>query len=147
MNYRLALLAVVGLAGCAPRTGIDIDQVWARATPPGASVTAVYAQILAHEADELIAVSSPAAATAEIHTTSEADGIMTMRPVPSVSLPTGIPVKFESGGLHIMLLDLQEPLSAGQSVPVTFTFKSAPAMTVQADVVAPGDDAHHEHPH
>jgi copper(I)-binding protein len=147
MTYRFALLACLALAACAPRSGIDINHVWARATPPGASVAAVYAQVVAHEADEIVAVSSPAAARAEIHTTSETDGIMSMRPVPSVTLPTGIPVKFESGGLHIMLIDLHEPLTAGQSIDVTLTFKNAAPATVSASIHALGEDAHQEHAH
>jgi copper(I)-binding protein len=44
-----------------------------------------------------------------------------------------------------MLLELHEPLVAGRKVPVTFSFKSAAPVTVQADVVAPGDEMTHAH--
>lgn len=137
-----SLVIVLAIAGCGSRSNIEIENAWARATPPGNSVAAVYAVLEAREADEIIAVSSPAAASIEIHTTSEAGGIVTMRPVATVSLPSQIPVKFESGGLHLMLIGLHEPLIAGKTVPLTFTFKSAAPITIEAEIVAPGDDAH-----
>jgi copper(I)-binding protein len=145
MKAFIVLVALAAIAGCRQRTGIELDHVWTRATPPGAAVAAVYARIVANEADELVAISSPAAATAEIHATIESDGMVTMRPLTSVSLPSGIPVQFESGGLHIMLLGLHEPLIAGGTVPVTFTFKSAAPITVAADILAPGGSDSHAH--
>jgi copper(I)-binding protein len=145
MRFLFKSLLLCVLAGCSAGPDIEIQHAWARATPPGATVAAVYAHITAKGADEIVAISSPAAARAEIHTTSESDGIMTMRPVDTVPLPSGTPVAFESGGLHIMLLDLQAPLVAGSKIPVTFTFKSAAPVTVQADIVAPGDEMTHTH--
>jgi copper(I)-binding protein len=145
MRLLIPGLLLCALSGCGARPDIEIEHLWARATPPGSTVAALYGHVTAQQSDEIVAVSSPVAARAEIHTTTESDGVMTMRPVESVSLPAGAPVAFESGGLHIMLLELREPLVAGRKVPVTFSFKSAAPVTVQADVVAPGDEMTHSH--
>jgi copper(I)-binding protein len=44
---------------------------------------------------------------------------MIMRPVPYIRLPKGKTVKLAPGGLHIMLIDLKQPLKAGDKVPLT----------------------------
>ena len=50
---------------------------------------------------------------------------MTMRPVEHIDLPAGTTVSLKPGGLHIMMLDLVEPLEAGATVEVTLTFEKA----------------------
>ena len=41
------------------------------------------------------------------------------------------------GGNHLMLIGLTAPLVAGETVPLTFQFASAPTITVQAQVRQP----------
>jgi copper(I)-binding protein len=128
------------LVGCsAGDRSISVSNVWARATPPDSTVAAVYAEIVARETDELLGATAPVAERVEIHTISHADGMMQMRPVDSVPLPSGQRVVFESGGLHLMLLGLKAPLHPGERFPLTLTFKSAPPTTVEAEIRAPGD--------
>jgi periplasmic copper chaperone A len=141
MKRMLALLAAIAMSACSAR-GIEIENVWARATPPGSTAAAVYADVRAGEADEIVAVTSPLAERVEIHRSSETGGTMQMRPVASVALSRNDTVRFETGGLHLMLIGLREPLSAGSSIPLTFSFRSASPITVNAQIVAPGDDPH-----
>jgi hypothetical protein len=51
----------------------------------------------------------------------------------------------EIEALHVMLLDLKEPLKAGQKFPVTLTFEKAGAMTVQVAVQALRPEPGHGH--
>ncbi len=134
------MAAWVALAGCAERAPIDIEHAWARATPPGSTVAAVYAQVKANTADEIVAVTTPAAERVEMHASTEEAGTMQMRPVASVALPAREAVEFKAGGLHLMLLGLRAPLVAGSSFPLTFEFRSAAPITVPVSVLAPGDD-------
>lgn len=128
------------LAGCsADDRAVSVSNAWARATPPGSTVTAAYAEIVAHKSDELLGATTPVAERVEMHTVTHADGVMQMRPVDSVPLPSGERVVFEPGGLHFMLLGLKTPLQAGERFPLTLTFKSAPSATVEVDIRAPGD--------
>jgi copper(I)-binding protein len=44
--------------------------------------------------DSLVAVSTPIAATAEVHETTNDNGVSKMRPMPAVAVPPGQIVKF-----------------------------------------------------
>ena len=134
------VIALLALTGCGSRAAIEIDNVWARATPPGSTVGSVYAQVKANAADEIVSVATPVAERVEIHATTEDAGVMQMRPVTTVTLPANEVVEFKAGGLHLMLLGLQAPLAPGSAFPITFTFRSAAPVTIQVDVVAPGDE-------
>lgn len=61
-------------------------------------------------------------------------GAMTMRPVEAIDLPAGEAVALEPGGLHIMLIDLVEPLEVGDEVDLTLTFEEAGEQPVTAEV-------------
>lgn len=135
-----AFAALLALAGCGSRTAIEIENAWARATPPGSTVAAAYAHVTAARADEILSVATPAADRVEMHASAEEAGVTQMRPVATVVLPANEAVKFEAGGLHLMMIGLRAPLVAGSSFPLTFTFRSAAPVTIRADVVAPGDE-------
>lgn len=127
--YRLlticAFLAPVIALAFSP-TSLTITQPWSRATAPGASVGVVYFEVInGPEADTLLRVESPVAARGEIHSSKMEDGMMRMRPVNAVHIPAQGRVKFESGGLHVMLVDLKQPLKEGQRFPIKLVFRKA----------------------
>lgn len=117
---------------------IEVSRLRAPPTPPTATVGAVYLWITNNgsKADRLLAVSSPVAAKAELHSTSMRQGIMQMRPVGVVDLPPGMPIKIEPGGLHIMLQGLKQPLEPGFAFPLTLDFRDAGMLVVQVPVKA-----------
>ncbi len=89
------------------------------------------------EDDRLLAASSPAVASVEIHEMSMADGQMTMRALPEgLAIPAGGEVQLAPGGLHLMLIGVREPLAAGQTLPVELRFEKAGAVTVALAVTA-----------
>lgn len=138
----LAGIIVVGLAAAAMAQlpGIEVDQVWARATPPGAKTGAVYLTLSnkGGEADTLLAVTTPVAAKAELHTTINDNGILRMRPLASLAVKPGDTAKLQPSGMHIMLTDLKAPLVAGQSFTLTLTFAKAGTKQVTATVEKAG---------
>ena len=113
---------------------------------PGVPNSAVYLMI--HNANEmddrLVAAATPAAKRAELHTHIMDDGIMRMRRVEAFAAPSNVLVKLASGGDHIMLLGLKEPLTVGMEIPLTLTFEHAGEITLTAPVVA-RDAGHHGH--
>jgi periplasmic copper chaperone A len=61
-------------------------------------------------------------------------GMMEMRQVSQIDLRAGDTVSLEPGGLHIMLLELPQPLTGGTDVALTLTFQTAAPQTVMAEV-------------
>ena len=60
----------------------------------------------------------PAAGLVELHSMKVEDGIMKMRPLPRLELPAGKPVRLQSGGAHIMLMDIKQQIKPGDTVPI-----------------------------
>lgn len=119
---------------------IAVLDVWARASAGLARAGGVFL-FLRNEGDQpdrLIAAASPVAAVVELHTHRSVAGMMQMRAVPAIDLPARGMVQLRPGGLHVMLIDLAEPLVEGQTFPVTLTFERAGSVTVTATVLDPG---------
>ncbi len=136
----LACLAalVPAAATAAPAPGIQVTRAWARA-PAGGGPAALYLTL--HDggaADRLTSVSTDAAAMAMLHESAKRNGVETMREIPAVALPAGGTVAMRPGGIHVMLMDLNRPLHAGDTLHATLTFDHSPPITVAVPVLAPG---------
>jgi copper(I)-binding protein len=135
--------------------GIKIEAPWVRATVPGQSGTGAFMRLTAGRACQLVAVQSPIAGVAQIHRMTMEGGVMRMRAVAGgLPLPAGQTVMLTPDGLlHLMLMDLKQPVAAGTSVPLAFTVQDsqtgtrarinidAPARALDADA----KDAPHSH--
>jgi hypothetical protein len=145
-----AVVAVLGtaIAGCGGSEPIQVADAWARTSPSMTSAGAAYLDIVSDEGDRLTgaSVDSSVAAAAEIHETTamESDegdsgsgdmsGAMTMREVEAIDLPAGQTVSLEPGGFHIMLLDLIDPLTPGETIQITLEFETADDVVVDVEV-------------
>jgi copper(I)-binding protein len=141
MTARRLLISLVAL-GAAVSTawaqGIEVVDAWSRATPPGTDVGVAYFTIRnPGKTDRLLRVSTPIAASAELHVSAMKDGIMRMEGLGSVDVG-GNPVTFEPSGRHVMLMGLKHPLKEGDMFPLTLTF--ANAGQVQTSVRVRGAD-------
>ena len=116
-----ALLLSAGVA--AQTGGVEIKDVWARATPGGAATAAVYLTIVSAKPDRLIGISTSAAQQAEFHSMTMDGGVMKMRQVDAIDLPAGQAVTLKPGGFHIMLTGLAKPLKEGESFPLTLSLE------------------------
>lgn len=126
-------------AGCArSKAPVVVEDAWANATPAGATVGAVYMKITTRDADTLLSATTTVADHIEMHTSSEHDGMMQMRPLEHVPLEAGKPFTFAPGGAHFMLMELQQPLTAGSRFPMVLRFQHAPEQTVRVQVVELG---------
>jgi copper(I)-binding protein len=148
------IAAVLGLAlglGSLARAGdLAVVDAWARATPPGAGVAAAYLTIdnAGGGADRLLGASSDAAGRVEVHETRRDGEVMRMRKAEPLDIPAGERVVFGPGGLHVMLMELKEPLRQGDTLSLTLRFEHAGEFRVQAGILA-GDatDPHAGHQH
>ena len=121
----------------AHRGPITISQAWSPATPPTATVAAVYFSVSnsGSQADLLLALSSPVAARVELHESRDAHGVLEMRELTSLPCPAGATVLSRPGGLHVMLIGLSRPLTAGTVFPLALRFRDAGTLTLQIPVV------------
>lgn len=127
------------LAACQPQsTGVSIRDAWARPGLAGSN-SAVYFTIRnsSTAGDELVKVSSDVADSVEIHMSSvDASGTMMMRPLEAVEIPAHTAVELEPGGMHVMLVGLNEDLIAGESITITLHFKNAANLTIEVPIKA-----------
>ena len=87
------------------------------------------------EDDRLVAIRTEVSETVEIHRTTVVDGRARMSPQPDgVAIPAGDVVRFEPGGLHVMLLGLRRELKAGDRFPVVLRFEKGGETTVEVEV-------------
>jgi periplasmic copper chaperone A len=117
-------------------TSLAITNVRMRATVPGARVSAAYMDIASPQALTLVKADAKIAGITEIHSMAMRDGIMEMRALEQLDIPANTAVKLERGGLHMMLLQLNAQINAGDKVPLTLTFKGADGKPFNLDVVA-----------
>ena len=121
-----------------------VREPWIRATVVQQKATGLFAQISSAQGGKLVSASSPAAGVVEIHEMAMDGDVMKMRALPAgVDLPAGKAVEFKPGGIHIMLMDLKKPLSAGDMVAVTLVVegrdRQRETLQLQVPVKALGD--------
>ena len=119
---------------------IVVSNPWSRATPKGAKVGAGYMVIENRGAipDRLVGGSVKAAAGFEIHDTVVEDGVMRMRQLAAFELPPRESVEVKPGGRHIMFVDLEYPLTAGQKAKGELRFERAGRLEIEFDVIGMG---------
>lgn len=115
---RLALLGL-GLAAAPALAQLAVKDPWVRATVTGQKATGAYMQLADPAGARVVEARSSAAETVELHTMAMEGTTMRMRPVAAIDLPAGKPVELKPGGLHLMLINLKQPLSQGDSVELT----------------------------
>jgi len=117
--------ATAGLAA-----GVTVSETWARTPAGGRDITAGYMTLEAPGGDALVGAASESAERIELHTHINDNGVMRMRPVDRVELPAGEVVRFEPGGLHLMIFGLApEAVEAGE-IEVTLDFAGGEARDI-----------------
>lgn len=136
------LLAPLATSALAQPAAVRAEQPWARATAPRQTVGGVYVTLTSPIDDRLVSASSPVAGHAEVHEMTMDGNVMRMRELADgLRLPAGRAVALAPGGYHIMLLDLKQPLVAGQAIPVQLRFEHAPPVDLQVRVAPVGAKA------
>lgn len=89
--------------------------------------------------DRLVSAISAGADRVEIHEMSMTDGVMKMRPLADgLTIKPGETVELKPGGLHMMFMDIKQPLKQGDKLKATLTFEKAGKLDVSFDVNAMG---------
>jgi len=140
----LTIAAIITSAADASAGDVDVTNAFARASAaPAAKSGAAYVTIVNQgaESDRLVAVSTPAARSSELHRTVMDGDVMKMEPVHDLEIPANGTLAMSPGGMHIMLMGLGAPLKAGETIDLTLTFEKAGDVTVKVPIggVAEGE--------
>ena len=84
----------------------------------------------------LIGLSTPLAMMPEIHETkTNAEGVSSMSAAGEIAIAPGESVALEPGGLHAMLMRLQQPMTEGETFPLTLLFVDGSEVTVEVPIL------------
>jgi len=105
---------------------LNVTNGWVRASIPGAAVTAAYMRLenTSNQTREITGVEAQYFMSAEIHEMSSKNGMMQMRELNQLVIPAAQAVELKPGGLHLMLMQPEKNLQAGDSVELTLVFVS-----------------------
>lgn len=121
----IAVVALILQVGVSHAQEVSVKDAWIRGTVQGQNATGAFMELTGKSNARLVGAASPVAKTVEVHNMTVENGVMKMFPVEGVDLPAGKPVKLAPGGYHVMLINLQKPLNAGDKVPLKLTFELA----------------------
>lgn len=127
---------------------VTIESAWVRAMPPTQRSTAAYLSVK-NNGDAPIVISgarSDSAKETQIHTSSDVDGYMRMERIESIELGARETLEFAPGGLHLMLLGLEQMPARGSTVNLCLLLASGSAICADAPVrKSAGESSHHHH--
>ena len=150
MRHLLAALALA-LSGIAatPATAADlaVQGAWTRETLKGSDGAVVYLTVVnsGSSPDALVGLSTPIAKAIHLHTMGAMPGMMTMQSVAAIPIPAHSTVQLKPMGAHAMIAGLVQPLSAGQTFPLSLRFERAGVVTVTVQVQGLGGPQEHMH--
>lgn len=127
----VALTSHVALA-----QSVTVEDARVRAVPPVSTTSAAF-MVLHNGGDEntkIVAATSPAAEVLELHEHQHVDGVMQMRRVFDVGIPAGGSTELAPGSLHLMLINLTQPLVEGERVAITIEFANGETLSFEAPV-------------
>ncbi|WP_416896273.1 MAG: copper chaperone PCu(A)C [Minwuia sp.] len=118
--------------------GIHVGDAWARAPIGLGTSTAGYLEIFEMDGkgDRLIGARSEMADRVELHTHTQVDGVMRMRPLEALEIKPMGGGDLQPGGHHLMIMGLKQTVKPGDRIPVTLIFEKAGEMPVRFTVRA-----------
>lgn len=147
MKRSAALLVLGALGGCAERpesssaaTGPRLTRVvaWARAQADTTRPGAAYISFTNSGTQELevAAISCAVSVMAHLHRSDEQGGLMVMRAAGRVTVAPGARLAMEPGALHVMLMDLTEPVAEGSRFSCLLEFSGGGTFAVEVEARA-----------
>ena len=118
-----------------------ISDAWARPLPAVSKNGAAYITLMNHgsKSDKLISVKSSGEKMVEVHTHVHKDGVMSMQKVDGLEIAPGEVLTFKPGGLHLMLMGLQQEMKEGEAFSIELQFEKAGDMTIEVQVRQPAN--------
>jgi len=140
----LAIAAAIALTGCATSAPqaelqtagdvVTIDNAWVKAADSG--MTAAFGDLVNSGTQDVtvVSVTSPASTDLQLHETvkNDAGEMMMQQKDGGFVIPASGSLLLEPGASHIMMMNLVNPIKAGDSVTFTLTFSDGSTMEFTA---------------
>jgi len=135
----VAALLLLPVGATAADSGLVVSDPYVRLMPPGSANTAAFMSISNRSGSDrrLLQAATPVARTVELHTHLDDHGVMRMRQVAAIDIPAGGRAELRSGGHHVMLIGLRQPLQEGERVPLTLRFDDGSTQKLEVPVRRP----------
>jgi periplasmic copper chaperone A len=135
----LGLLLSCAMVSTSLAGELSVTGAWSRSTPPGIPVGVVYLNIRndTGKSDRLLKLKTTVASSIEVHRTETIEGLARMREVSVLHIAPGETVKFEPGGMHLMLMGLKSALVEGKTFDLELQFEVAGPRKVKVAVKKP----------
>jgi len=120
---------------------------FAREVPPTAMASASFMTLKNTSGEDILLVSadSKVAKNVQLHEHTNDHGVMKMRQIPNIKIPAHGQTALQPGGLHIMLIDLNQNIKSGEMVKVELTFEDGSHKMVSMPVKSFMSMGHMQH--
>ncbi|UVO54032.1 copper chaperone PCu(A)C [Sphingomonas sp. SUN039] len=137
----IGAVSAIALAGCAakPTEPTVADAIVRMAANPKAPSAGYFTLKGGPKDDTLLTVTSPVVIRVEMHESMTGGNMASMKPLDGgVVVPANSDVKFEPGGKHIMLYNINPGMKVGQTMRLDFVFASGLQLSAYAPLRAAG---------
>lgn len=132
-------VAIPAFAAGSAADKVTVSDPYVRLAPPGQMVTGAFL-VLKNNDDKdhkVVKADNAASKVTELHTHTMEGGMMKMRQVKEIEIKAKGETALKPGGLHIMLIDLKQPLKEGENVAISVTFEDGSSKKFDAPVRKP----------
>lgn len=132
---------------------ISASDPYVRQVPPGQTITAAFVVLKNSDGKDhkVVKAENPASKVTELHSHTMEGGMMKMRRLKDIEIKAKSETALQPGGLHIMMIDLKQPLKEGESIPLSLTFEDGSSKKIDAKVRKYQEEApmpmDHDHSH
>jgi copper(I)-binding protein len=130
----LILAMALSISACGPQQGIEVREAWMRPAAQGENGAVYFVIHNRGPEDTLTGVSSDVAEAVEMHESMMSGDVMQMQQIDAIPLERSTEIRFEPGGLHVMLIGLKKDLQVGDEVEVTLHFTNFEDLNVTVPV-------------
>lgn len=132
----LSAFIIVSFSQCKNKGTLKVEKNWvAEIIPPGRIAAAYLTIVNPTDADDsLLSIDSEDFEKAEFHGMTNEDGMMKMEAMDFVPVKAGSTVKFEPGGMHIMLINNKREIKAGLNTTLNLHFQNAGLISVKCPI-------------
>ena len=146
LTFGLVLISSLTTSGVdASGVSLEVESAYMRAPIPGMQNTSGYMVITNPSRQDvtLVSATSEIADKIEFHDHVMVNGVMRMTQLTSVAIKSGETLKFQSGGLHLMVFGLKQMADQNKPIAVNFLTKAGQTINASFDIKS----IHQEHQH